>query len=318
MSGFATVTLADGVDAALARIPVTAGVGQIFAEGERNLVIGRPSNLRKWAAGHLGRARPPKPKPDVTPTPGKLPPRPPVDLTPIAAGVAYVITTSAFGQRLAFERLMARHVPLAKRRDLKRPAYLRLDLEGRLPRLATQTSPAGANVFGPFRDTRAAARARDALYRHFRIRPCDFDFGPVADVPLGVADDVACVLLGARPIDDPAIPGWIRDAHGRSLIVDRTKKDLALFPVLGGAVLDELDATTEALAAAIAGIDWMAPAEERDDTPWLNEWRRGRRTGIEVQVFEKDRPADVAARVVGALAVTAPKAGAGGSDRVST
>ena len=45
-----TVTLQGGVDAALALIPTAPGVGQILAAADRNLVIGRPSNLRRWAA----------------------------------------------------------------------------------------------------------------------------------------------------------------------------------------------------------------------------------------------------------------------------
>jgi excinuclease ABC subunit C len=188
-----SVALADGVDAALARIPPSPGVGQILAAGGHSLVIGRASNLRRWAAGHLGRARLPKA------VPGKLPPRPPTDLTPIAVAVAYATTTSPFGQRLAFERLMAGHVPLSKRRDLKRPAYLRLDLDERFPRLAVQPSPAGAHVFGPFRDAKAAGKARDALYRRFRLRPCDFEFEPAADLALGLGCMLAQVENCAAP-----------------------------------------------------------------------------------------------------------------------
>ena len=41
--------------------------------------------------------------------------------------------TLAFQQRLLFERLMARHVPLASRRDLKPPAFLHLDPARALP-----------------------------------------------------------------------------------------------------------------------------------------------------------------------------------------
>ena len=108
------VPLAGGdVARALESLPRRAGVGQVLGPEGKSLVIGRPANLRTWAAGHLGRGRPAKPGV-----------RPPVDLTPIAVGVGYVETTSAFAQRLAFERLMARYVPPSRRRDLKPPAWI--------------------------------------------------------------------------------------------------------------------------------------------------------------------------------------------------
>ena len=324
MSVFTTVALADGVDAALGAVPASAGVGQIFAEGGRSLVIGRASNLRKWAAGHLGRARAPKA------IPGRLPPRPPVDLTPIAVQVAYANTTSPFAQRLAFERLMARHVPLSKRRDLKRPAYLRLDLDERFPRLAVQSSPSGTHVFGPFRDTRAATRARDALYKRFRLRPCDFDFEPAADLALGLgciyaqvescaapclqrvtveayralAGEVARALEGTARPEEAGLPGWVRRAEGRSLVVDRTKAGLELYPVVGGAVMEEATstATADTLAHAVGALDWKGPGEPRDDTPWLNAWRHARRTGMEVPIRDGDDAMAITSRVLAALA----------------
>mgnify|MGYP001361146306 CR=1 FL=1 len=172
-------------------------------------MIGRPANLRKWAAGHLGRARPPKP------APGKLPPRPPTDLTPIAAAIRWVETTSPFAQRLAYERLMARYVPLAKRRDLKPPAWLRLVPAAPLPDLVIQPGAEGEDVFGPFRDRRAALRARDALHKHFRIRPCDFDFKPPTGVPDGLPADLARALEGAAGVE--SIPSWVGRAAARSL-----------------------------------------------------------------------------------------------------
>lgn len=285
-----SVTLANGVDAALALVPATAGVGQILAEGGRNLVIGRPANLRKWTAGHLGRARLPKV------VPGKLPPRPPTDLTPIATEVAYAEAASPFGQRLAYERLMARYVPPAKRRDLKRPAYLRLAPEGGYPHLVVQPSAEGADVFGPFRDTRAAARARDALYRHFRIRPCDFDFKAPTDLPAGLAADVARVLEGGAGV--PEVPPWVQRAGGRSLVADRAARGVAVFPIARGGVIDASAVTVapDALVDAVAGVDWEKDGGG-DDTPWLNAWRHGKRTGIEVLVLPGLTPATIAAHI---------------------
>ena len=322
---FTAVGLGDGVDAALARIPRAAGVAQLLAEGERNLVIGRASNLRRWAADHLGRARPKKA------VAGKLPPRPPVDLTPIAATIAYAPTASAFGQRLLYERVMARHVPLSKRRDLKRPAWLHLRLDARFPRLTVETA-GGAHAWGPFRDARAAARARDALQKRFRLRPCDFEFEPAADLALGlsclhaqvescaapcltrvsgedyaaIASDVARLLEGhgERP---PEIPPWVGRAGGRSLIVERIDGGLEVHPVAGGVVGDPVIATDESLETALAGIAWPAPAPGGDDTPWLNAWRSARHSGVEVRVGEHESAAAVAARLRGALALTRPR-----------
>jgi hypothetical protein len=291
-----TVTLLQGgVDAALALIPSAAGVGQVLAAGERNLVIGRPSNLRRWAAGHLGRARP------VKPAPGKLPPRPPTDLTPIAVAIAYVKTTSPFGQRLAFERLMARHVPLSKRRDLKRPAYLRLDPDQRFPRLVIQPTPDGGHVFGPFRDRRAATRARDALYKRFRIRDCDFGFKDAPDLPDGLAADVARALEGSTEITE--IPGWVRRAEGRSLVVERGRAGLEVYPIVGGGVIEEaaVAATLDGLEQSIDTLAWTCVAEPRDDTPWLNAWRHGKRSGVEIPIAAGETAAAIAARIRAAV-----------------
>ncbi len=286
-----TVTLEGGVDAALALVPAAPGVGQILAAEDRNLVIGRPSNLRRWVAGHLGRARPPKV------VAGRIPPRPPTDLTPIAVAIGYVRTQSAFGQRLAFERVMARYVPLAKRRDLKRPAWLRVDGDAPLPRILVQPGPAGTHVFGPFRDSRAATRARDALDKHFRIRPCDFGFKPPVGVPAGLAEQITRALAAGAEIVE--IPPWVQPPYGRSLIAEDVKGHLEVYPVAGGAVLEEgmLDTGVDGLEPAIAGIDWTAPLPPRDDVPWLNSWRHGKHSGVEVRLRDDEPASAIAARI---------------------
>ena len=299
-----TVTLQGGVDAALALIPSGAGVGQILAEGERNLVIGRPSNLRRWAAGHLGRARP------VKPVPGKLPPRPATDLTPIAVAIAYMKTTSPFAQRLAFERLMARYIPLSTRRDLKRPAYLRLDPDQGFPHLVIQHTPGGGDVFGPFRDTRAATRARDALYKRFHLRPCDFDFKPAPELPASLTADVARALEGSAEVAE--IPPWVRRADGRSLVVEHRRDGLEVYPIVGGGVIEEAAVAVplDDLEPSIDGLAWTCVAEPRDDTPWLNAWRHGKRSGVEIPIAAGEAAAAIAARireVVGAKAVTSSR-----------
>jgi hypothetical protein len=314
-----TVPLGGGVDAALSVLPRAAGVGQILAEGGRSLVIGRPSDLRRWAADHLGRARPRKP------VPGKLPPRPPTDLTPVAAAVAFAVTPSPFAQRLAYERLMSSHVPPAKRRDLKRPAYLRLDPGERFPRLVVQASPEGEGVFGPFRDWRAAARARDALVRRFRLRSCDLVFEPAPQLAEGLAclhaqvgscvapclvrvpedgyralaGEVAALLdgEGERPRD---VPPWVRRTGGRSVIVERLTGAFELHPVAAGAVLEAVNGGE--VGAAVRGLSWAAPPGAPDDTPWLNAWRHAPHRGIEVPLRRGATPDEDVAQVTAALA----------------
>ena len=323
-----TVLLANGVDAALSALPKAAGVGQILADGGRNLVIGRPSNLRRWAADHLGRARPRKA------APGKLPPRPPTDLTPVAAAIAFAVTPSAFAQRLAYERLMARHVPLARRRDLKKPAYLRLDPGERFPRFVVQSSPEGEGVFGPFRDSRAAARARDALLKRFRLRSCDLEFEPAPQLAEGLAclhaqvgscvapclvrvpeedyralaADVARALEGAagRPAE---VPPWVARAGGRSIVVERVEDGLELHPIAAGRVLEARVTQEGELEPALAAIAWRPPADAVDDTPWLNAWRGASHTGVEVLLPSGGAESEAASRVREALQRPASAAG---------
>jgi hypothetical protein len=233
--------------------------------------------------------------------PGRLPKRPPTDLTPIAAAIAYVRTGSAFAQRLAFERLMERYVPLSKRRDLKRPAYLRVEDGDPLPRIVVQAEPEGSAVFGPFRDSRAATRVRDALDKHFRIRPCDFGFQAPVDVAPGLAADIARALGGQTPVAE--IPAWVQRAGGRSLIVEAVKGGYQIHPVLAGTVLDAaaVVAAADGLESALAGLNWERVAGLLDDTPWLNAWRHGKHTGIEIRVAADEPVTALAARILGGL-----------------
>ena len=166
MSGPAltTVTLEGGRGRGPRRVsPPPPASRRSSAAGERNLVIGRASNLRRWAADHLGRARPRKAVPGKLPAAAadgphagrgrrrlRRPPRPP----------------SASGWR--YERLMARYVPLSQRRDLKRPAYLRLDVAERFPRIVVQPSAHGRRRLRalprpPGRDAGAGRAAEGAI-----------------------------------------------------------------------------------------------------------------------------------------------------------
>ena len=153
LPALARTEIAGDVAAAVARVPAGPGVGQLLGPEGRSLVIGPASSLRRWAASNLGMGKPP--------APGR---RPKTNLAPVATALAWVETDGPFLQRLVFERLMAPLVPLASRRDLKPPAFLLLDEAERFPRVALRARDADrAKLFGPFRDRRAAERARDLV-----------------------------------------------------------------------------------------------------------------------------------------------------------
>lgn len=286
------VALAGDLDAALTRLPTSPGVGQILGEGDRNLVLGRSANLRRWAAKHLGRVKR-----------GRKGVRPPTDLSGIARAVAFVETTSQFHRRLTYERLMAPLVPIAKRRDLKPPAWLRLDPGERFPRLTVVSGcPDRRFLFGPFRNRRAAEGALAALHRLKPLRPCDFVFEPDPALPLGlgclyaqvktcaapclsrvteeayrgIAREAARLLAETttRPAGVAAwLPPWVTALEGsRGLVVEKGQGGIEVYPVREGAVLEEGRAVAPDLASARAAVRWTALDAPRDDTPWLSAW----------------------------------------------
>jgi hypothetical protein len=228
----------------------------------------------------------------------------------VAAEFRYASTTGEFQQRLLFERLMARYLPLSSRRDLKPPAWIHLDTAEPFPRLTTRggrTARSGGALFGPFRDARAAARARDAVHRVLPLRPCDFTFEPHPELPLGLgcvhAQTRTCAApclgratpdeyraLAARaaellrgPRDEAGeLPSWVsaRDAH--ALVVDPARRGIELYPVRGGRVLEAaaLRCPGGRIEEAVAGLAWPEP-EGDEDWPWLLSWlhapkRKGR------------------------------------------
>lgn len=311
--------------AALPELPARAGVGQILAADGRNLMIGRASSLRRWFATHLGGHRP-----------RGAAKRPPTDLSPLATTLAYAETSSAFQQRLLFERLMGEHVPLSARRDLRTPAYLHLDPSERFPRVSVRVGGAGP-LFGPFHDRRAAQRAREALHKRLPLRPCDYSFEPDPALPLGLgclyaqvrscaapclarvgeADYRAIAVRAATLLGDPArrpddmapwLPPWISGA-GAGLVLERGRDGLELYPLRDGAVLDDAAASCapEDLDEAIAVLGWTAAAPVRDDRPWLCAWLRGpRKSGSLLPVLDPGDRRTLAARVRQALASPAP------------
>ena len=297
----------------LARVPAGPGVGQFLGPEGRNLMLGQAANLRKWASAHLGLGPPPPA--------GR---RPKTNLSGIAISLGWLRTTTSFEQRLQYERLSAPLVPLSERRDLKPPAFLHLDPKERFPRVSVRDTEGGvAGLFGPFRSRRAAEKALDAVNHLFALRPCDFVFEPDPALPLGlgclyaqvescsapclsrvgeedyrgVADRAARWL--ARPESrtgaPDAVPATVARAEGAlAVVVSVGRKDVGLYPVREGRVLDDAARVSAAdrIDALVAGLEWPF-AEGPDDWPWLAAWLaspRGR--GPYVPVLEpRDRTA---------------------------
>lgn len=169
---------------------------------------------------------------------------------------------------------MAPLVPLSKRRDLRPPAYLHIDLAERFPRLSVRVPDGAADgvalrgLYGPFRDRRAAERALKPLHKRFALRPCDYVFEPHPQLALGenclyaqvrtcaapclervsVAQYQAlahalAVFLAApeqRPADAREfLPEVVSAAAGRAVIVAQARAGLELYPYLDGAVFEE-------------------------------------------------------------------------------
>lgn len=306
-----TVALGELPADALAAVPAGPGVGQLVGPEGRNLVIGRAANLRRWTASHLGQGPPPKK--------GK---RPRTDLRGIAHAVRFAPTASEFGQRLRYERLMAEHVPPAKRRDLKTPAFLHLDPAERFPRVLVREQGGDASrLFGPFRDRAAAGRARDLVHKRFPLRPCDYVFEPHPELALGLgcvyaqvrscaapclarASEDAYRDLAARAEAFLAAPGaragelppWIaRLAGARALVAERTKKGWELFAIREGRVVDEQEAPDDGLTDAIGRLTW-AGGSAADDLAWVSAWLHApKRKGAWVPAGGE--PGDLASRV---------------------
>ena len=289
------MALASDPGLALEAVPAAAGVGQILGPDGRNLLIGTASNLRRWAASHLGLGRP-------RPAESGRVRRPTTSLAAIATAVAWVETDGPFGQRLAYERLAATLLPASARRDLKPPAFLHLDPAERFPRVSVRAAGEHA-LYGPFRDRRAAEKARGVLQRQFSLRPCDFSFEPDPALPLGLAclyaqvrscaapclarvseadyralatDAAGWLSLPSRRDEAALVPATVASVAGRALIVDAGRRRVGLYPVRGGRVLDgEARVVPPAeLDAAVSRLAWPA-SEAAPDWPWLTAWLRG-------------------------------------------
>jgi len=294
LPALAFVPLAGDLGGAVAQVPAAPGVGQVLGPEGRSLLLGMASNLRRWAGSHLGLGKPA--------APGR---RPKTNLAPIATAVGWVAADAPFRQRLLYERLVAPLVPLSARRDLKPPAFLHLDPAERFPRVRVVSGaedPAG--LFGPFRDRRAAEKAREAVHRLFRLRPCDFTFDPDPALPLGLG----CLFAQVRSCAAPCLArvsedeyralaeraaSWLGDPTAREqgdadvqasvaavgdvrvVIVDCGREEIGLYPVREGRVLEDAAVLTppSALDVAVGGLSW--PKTERpDDWRWLAAWLR--------------------------------------------
>ena len=326
----ARVALAAQPGPALQAVPSRPGVGQLLGRDGQSLLIGTASNLRRWAASHLGLTR-------ERNAPGGRARRPKTSLAGIASAVAWVETDGPFRQRLVYERLQAALVPVSARRDLKPPAFLQLDPSERFPRV-TVRGEGGAALYGPFRDRRAAQKAKDALQRLFPLRPCDYSFEPDPALPLGLACLYAQVRSCAAPClervseaeyralagraagwlgrpmsreGQAAVPATVAAAAGRAVVVDRGRRSVGLYPLRGGRVLeaaaiivpaDELDAATLRLRWPEAGAE--------SDWPWLSAWLRSPRARTSfVAVADDCSHAELVGAVRAAAAFAAPASG---------
>lgn len=312
------VALGGDLEAALRELPAAPGVGQLLGGGAKSLLLGRAANLRRWAAKSLGGGKP-----------SSKTGRPALDLRGIATAIAYESTTSGFHQRLVFERRMAGLVPLAKRRDLSPAAFLHLDPAERFPRVTVRPfAGAAAGLFGPFRDRRAAERARDALHKLYPLRPCDYAFEPDPHLPLGLgclfaqvrscaapcltriredayrglARDASRLLAGEAEAEHAWRPAWVGALAGsRGLVAEPGRDGVELYPVVEGAVADEQRAvasTAEQLEAAAAALRFTCQHPARDDTAWFSSWLHApKRKGHYLRLRSDEQGAAFAARV---------------------
>ena len=298
-------------------------------------MIARPADVRRWAARQLG----------LGPSPPRKGARPALDLTPIATVVRHWTTTSAFHQRLVYERVMSAHVPATERRDLKPPAWIRVGLGERFPRARPAAGRPAPDRYGPFRDRASASRAVDGLHRRLALRPCDYSFEPHPDLPLGlgcvyaqvgscsapclqrIGEDAyaalareAAALLARPEARDGWLPPWVGGARSRGVVVERGTTGVELYPVRAGCVLEEGRLDVEAGAEPAGGLDWPSPEGPRaDDWAWLTAWlHSGRRSGEYLVIDESWSGEALAERVAAAVhrtGIAAPRRPSG--DNVS-
>jgi hypothetical protein len=300
------LALEGDLEGCVSRVPASPGVGQILGAGDRHLLLAPAANLRRWVASHLGLGKPPPP--------GR---RPRTNLAPIATTVGWARTRSPFAQRLLYERLAAPLIAPSERRDLRPPAFLHLDAGDRFPRVRVWGGQGERHgLFGPFRNRKAAERARDTVNRLFQLRPCDYSFEPDPDLSLGlgcvyaqvgscaapclgrVAEDGyrALAVRAAAWLADPSartdppetLPAIVEDVgSARAVVLGSGRREVELYPVRGGSVLQDaaVVAAPQELEEAVARLEWSSPGGG-DDWPWLAGWLaspRGRGTYVSLR-----------------------------------
>lgn len=325
------LALEGDLEGCVARVPAAPGVGQLLGAGGHHLLLTPAANLRRWAASHLGLGKPPPP--------GR---RPKTNLAAIATSLGWARTSSPFAQRLLYERLAAPWIPLAERPGLKPPAFLHLDTGDRFPRVTVRGGEQGrAGLFGPFRNRGAAEKARDAVNRLFALRPCDYAFEPDPNLPLGVGCLYAQVRTCAAPClvrvseEDyralaARVAGWLSDPAARTgapeavpatvegveaargVVIGVGRREVELYPVRGGRVLEAAASTTPPteLETAVARLEWPA-GEGPDDWPWLADWlgsARGRGSYVSVRAAGDHAGLAVALRAALPARFAAPSA----------
>ena len=101
---------------------------------------------------------------------------------------------------------------------------------------------------------------------------------------------------------------------GRALIVDIGRREIGLFPVHGGHVLDHeaCSVPPDALEPALAALAWpQSPGPGRSDWPWLAAWlRRPRNREAWLVVSSAEDRSALVARVRRVLAARDDKVGA--------
>ena len=192
LPALAFVPLAGDAAPAVSRVPAAPGVGQILGPGGTSLLLAPASNLRRWAAAHLGLGKPA--------APGR---RPKTNLAGLATAIGWAEVDAPFRQRLLYERLVAPLVPLSSRRELKPPAFLHLDPAQRFPRVTVRAAAENeAALFGPFGDRRAAGRRATRCTASFPCAPATMRSNRTPHCPSApAASTPRCAL--APPLASP-------------------------------------------------------------------------------------------------------------------
>jgi hypothetical protein len=176
---------------------------------------------------------------------------------------------------------------------------------------------AGGPLFGPFRDTRAAGKARDVLQKRLPLRPCEYDFDPHPELPLGlgcvfaqtrtcaapclvrcsedayrsIAREMEDLLALPRPEGDE-VPAWVAPAAARAVVVDPQKDGtLELYPVRAGRGFEEhaLRCPPDRVDEGLAALAWPE-AGGASDWPWVVAWLHAPRRKGQYRVLRDEAP----------------------------